>query len=616
MILHQLVEDYPRILGYRSDDTEEDVIANLPVMYQEQPIRWKLVLDLDGQLEGVIPLSGGGKKDRGKRMLVPNASRSSGIRPLLLADYPAYVLGVDASDRRAVEKHGAFRELIARCAECTGAPEVKAVRRFLERWADPEQRPAIEEVLVEAGLPLNAKPEDKKEDGKITFEVDGTNVVDLPAVRDFWARYCRSGQEKADPEEKQQPERKDGERLCCLVCGKEKPIVENMPVKIKKVPGGQTSGTALVSANDKAFESYGLERAKTSPICADCGERFGNALNALLDNRQTSLQVGDKLVYVFWTADQSAEGIVRALREPDPAEVRLLLQSYREGRQRVVTGAFHALALSGSGGRAVVRDWISTTIRNAEASLVQWFLWQEIPDAYGEQKGPLPLWRLAAALYRDSKDIRKEVVIALTRTALKGTPLPVDLLAKAVLRCRAENDVTHARAALITLILRSRGEMQQEDRSMTTTTGDVSIPSSGDEQAKLCGRLLAILEKLQRDQADGNINATLVDRFYGAASTAPATVFGTLLSDAQAHLAKLRKKNERAYERVQQMLESTLSELEVFPTTLSVKQQALFALGYYHQRAQMRAAAREAAEAKKARQAAAGTSDENNVAED
>ncbi|MDW8206822.1 MAG: type I-C CRISPR-associated protein Cas8c/Csd1, partial [Chloroherpetonaceae bacterium] len=507
MILRQLVEDYPRILRYRSDEAEEDTVTDRPIMYQEQPVRWKLALDLEGHLEGVIPLSGGGKKDRGKQMLVPNAVRTSGIRPLLLADDQAYVLGVSAGDGRAPKKHEAFRNLVAQCAECTRVPEVEAVRRFLERWHDPEQRPAIEQMLLEAGMPLNAEPDAGKSDGRITFEVNGTNVVDLPEVRNFWACYCRSAQGKqkkveADLDGRQQAEQIEDERLRCLVCGEEKPVLESMPVMIKRVPGGQTSGTALVSANDDAFESYGLKRAKTSPICADCGERFGNALNTLLTSQQTSMRVGNELVYVFWAADQSVTGFVRALREPDPEEVRLLLQSYREGKPRVVKGAFYALALSGNGGRAVVRDWISTTIHNAEASLVQWFRWQEVPGADGEQKGPLPLWRLAAALYRDEKDVKKEVVIALTQTALKGTPLPTDLLAKAVLRCRAENKVTHARAALMTLILRSRGEMQlEEDRSMTTTMNNASIALSGDEQAKLCGRLLAILEKLQQDQA-------------------------------------------------------------------------------------------------------------------
>jgi len=106
--------------------------------------------------------------------------------------------------------------------------------------------------------------------------------------------------------------------------------------------------------------------------------------------------------------------------------------------------------------------------------------------------------------------------------------------------------------------------------------------------AYLCGRLLAVLEAVQY-AAQGKINTTLVDRFYGAASTAPASVFGNLLGDVQAHLAKLRKTRPAACTALQQRLETVMRGLPSFPRTLSLQDQALFGLGYYHQRAQDRA---------------------------
>ena len=63
---------------------------------------------------------------------------------------------------------------------------------------------------------------------------------------------------------------------------------------------------------------------------------------------------------------------------------------------------------------------------------------------------------------------------------------------------------------------------------------------SNHEPAYLCGRLLAVLDAIQ-SRALNNPNTTIVDRFYGSASSAPASVFGTLLHGAQAHLSKLRK---------------------------------------------------------------------------
>ena len=54
-------------------------------------------------------------------------------------------------------------------------------------------------------------------------------------------------------------------------------------------------------------------------------------------------------------------------------------------------------------------------------------------------------------------------------------------------------------------------------------------------QAYLCGRLFAILEKIQSDAIPG-ANSTIKERYYGAASTTPTTVFGRLLSLSRQNL--------------------------------------------------------------------------------
>ena len=116
---------------------------------------------------------------------------------------------------------------------------------------------------------------------------------------------------------------------------------------------------------------------------------------------------------------------------------------------------------------------------------------------------------------------------------------------------------------------------------------------SNRQPAYLCGRLLAEIDAAQY-QALGQRNATVIDRFYGTASTAPASVFGNLLRGTQAHLSKLRQDKPGAFAGIQQRLEEIMSGLEGFPRTLSLDDQALFALGYYHQRAYNRHAITEA----------------------
>lgn len=128
----------------------------------------------------------------------------------------------------------------------------------------------------------------------------------------------------------------------------------------------------------------------------------------------------------------------------------------------------------------------------------------------------------------------------------------------------------------------------------------VQLQADHPDPAYHCGRLLAVLEQIQRAAIGSNINSTIVDRFYGTASTAPASVFGRLLRGAQPHLSKLQRDRPGAAYALQERLEEIMAPLPAFPRTLDLKQQGLFALGYYHQRADDRAQARAGKAAKEA----------------
>ena len=94
------------------------------------------------------------------------------------------------------------------------------------------------------------------------------------------------------------------------------------------------------------------------------------------------------------------------------------------------------------------------------------------------------------------------------------------------------------------------------------------------------GRLFATLERIQ-EQAQPGINATIRDRYYGAASTTPVAVFTTLLRLKNAHLKKLSDGFGNYFEK---LIGEILTPLTSFPRQLTLAEQAEFALGYYHQR--------------------------------
>ena len=95
------------------------------------------------------------------------------------------------------------------------------------------------------------------------------------------------------------------------------------------------------------------------------------------------------------------------------------------------------------------------------------------------------------------------------------------------------------------------------------------------------GRLFAVLEKIQ-EEANPGLNATIRDRFYGAASSTPVTVFSTLLKLKNHHLSKLdnRGRAVNLEKRVGEIMEG----LSDFPAQLPIADQGRFAIGYYHQR--------------------------------
>lgn len=550
-----------------------------PPLYSEAPVRYIVELDGDGNLLNPSPTDTADPESRaskrGARRLVPQIQRSSGIQPLLFADNSEYTFGLprprsesetEEKWRRRQERvcalHRAYVELVEKCRESTGEPRAKAVHRF----------------LTEGTVRKLQLPEDFDISAFVTFRVDWEFVVDISAVQAFWAA-------------EHSPEGGSAPVMQCLVCGERRPVLGRLQGKLKRVPGGQTSGTALISANAEAFESYGLEASLIAPTCGECGERFTKAANHLLSDfdRSSRVDVGGA-AFLFWTKDANAGFPIRTLlTDPQPEDVRHLIESAFTGRKTEVDDtAFYATSLSGSGGRAVVRDWIDTTLWEAKQNLARWFSLQELVNPYGEKGVPMSVYRLANATVRDAKDLPVTTPRAMVRAAIEGTPPPRGLLYQAVRRNRAEQKVTYSRAALIKLVLASLGDRDKEDRM-------VQLDEGRTDAAYRCGRLLAVLEQVQKVAVPG-VKASIVDRFFGTASSAPASVFGRLIRGSQPHLAKLERDRRGAHIALQRRLEQVLSGLANFPRTLTLEEQGLFALGYYHQRAFDRQQAKQAKE--------------------
>ncbi len=574
--------------------------AGLPSGYQPRFVTKVIQLRTDGTVRQVVSPS---NESRGKRQGVmrpepqESPTRTVGVKARPIADNVNYVLGkVREKDQAAKveERHQAWLAQVGLVADSVSHKAVAAV----QKWASSHGPSALRD-----------NPE-IAEDDELTFEVEGVYPTDLPEVRAYWGNQGESeftGQ--------------------CLISGLDGPVTDRMPSMIKGIPGGQMSGTALVSVNNAAGESYGLSAALNSPISPDAAEKLCNGLNLLINDSRGkgekgrtlykySLRVGPT-VYLAWRRGEQVEDFWDVFDNPQPEHVHQLIEQARSGGKapKVDEADFYVMALSANAARIIVRDHYETTLTNVRRHIGEWFQRLQIGGTDGQPAKPVGVYRLAASLYRDaSKEMPAHVPTDLLNAALRGRPLPEYILALAVKRNLAmqgpfyelnkKKHISTSRLALIKAALTS----DPEDTSLMQLNPDQPNP------AYHCGRMLAILESIQRVAIPG-LNATLVDRNYGAACASPASIFGNLLKDAtSAHLPKLRKNRPGAYFALDQRLQEAATAIGAeFPKTLTLKDQGLFSLGYYHQRANDMAEARKNKELKELAETAVAASEDNEL---
>ncbi|MBM3328909.1 MAG: type I-C CRISPR-associated protein Cas8c/Csd1 [Calditrichaeota bacterium] len=542
--------------------------------YAPMSIAWVLDLDAKGNLLSVIPTTNK-ENPRGIVRMTPNPNltgkRANAIKPGLFADTAEYVLSKVSDARkdkedRIAEMHCAFKEAVVTCAASVDHSSVRGVAKFYERddnLTHPDLKP------IEGGH-------------NVTFKVNGVFPIELAAVREYWiASQGAAMLERSD------------KRGICSVCGQaDRSLLLNIPVPLKRVPGGQPSGVALVSFNDDAFESFGLQRAQNAPICLDCAETTHNAINHLISTAQHNFRLGSKAVFLYWTRDDDPFDLNRLFDQPTEADVGVLFESAYRGRggHSVTMHAdqFYCFALTGSGGRAVVKNWIEASLPSVKTSLARYFKAQEITG--GREQPWHKLIALAGGTVRDLDQLAPWVTLALVDHALKGDPLPPALLTTAIRRCavgKKFNDsrthVSHAQAALIKLCLIS---LKQQNHKHITEDWMVKLDPQLDEPAYLYGRLFHELERIQEEAASG-VNS--VERTFGTAVSTPVSALPRLIARArQAHLPKLhRDKKGMAvnFEKRLGEILGLLSPQHAFKSRLTAEEQGLFVLGYWHQKA-------------------------------
>jgi CRISPR-associated protein Csd1 len=557
MILTRLFEYYQRLEA-------DGQVA--PRGFQQKEISFLVVLDARGRFKGLHDTRAD-TQSRGRSFLVPReVKRTAGSKANLLWDNPEYVFGLGAAKsvkgkRRAQERHRLFVEKIESLPKRVRRDAgIAAVTTFLHAsdFRAVEKHPLWSEV-VESG-------------SSVSFQLDG----DLGLV-------CERAAVRAGLADMQET---SGRKAQCLITGK-RDVIARLHGAIKGVRGAQSTGTNIVSFNLPAFTSHLRAQGENAPV--GCRAEFGytTALNTLLGRAsRRKLFVGETTI-VFWAARASpmeqwfVEYFGQDVKTTDAGETDAIKALYRAPETGAlpldIATPFYVLGLSPNRARLAVRFWYEGTVAEVLRRVRRYFDELAILHSPRDPEHPsLSHLLRAVAVQGDPRNIPPRLPAQLLHCALTGGQYPLALLMAVLERCRAEQHVSYARAALVKAILtrNARGLDQSEDKEST-----MALDRTNSNIAYRLGRLFAVLERVQEAAVPG-VGTTIRERFYGAASTTPVTVFAQLMKLKNHHLAKLDRGLAIYYER---LLGEIVDGIAAFPSHLTLADQGGFAIGYYHQ---------------------------------
>jgi CRISPR-associated protein Csd1 len=561
----------------------EMVYPGYRVFSDSNPINWILHVGPDGTL-----LHEPEKVEIRKPRPHRKRSGSPGpqnLKPYLLVDEARYALGIPEPGKEQESEllHGGFVDLLKEAYETTRAPYLTPILELLEKDID---RTSLAPIIG---------PRDV-----VTFKVgDLPYPFERREMQEFWAEHisekCSSGLYGQ-----------------CSICGGHKMLTQTIPKEVFVL----NQGCQITSFNLNAFCSYGKSQTLNANICMECGLMAAQTLEHLLKSRKhgTVLTRDDaksgqpnalrNQVAVFWLSqdvtpilvDDREVNIFDVLKSPlsDRIETEVetslnLIQKFMEvpwSAEHLASldaSVFCLAVVSANKARLVVREWVTAPVRSSLQNLMRYVEGLHIIGPRGEEARAFAINDIMETLRGSNPNI----VRGLLRTAYLGYPVPSGVLESAVRRMRvvAHQSSDNFRKAREYHIIASAAKLAMtygEKEAETLQELDINR----DNPAYLCGRLLAVLEEVQQRASNFKLNVTVVERYFGAASTSPITVFPGLLRLAEtAHLPKLRKKGFGS-QNMKMLIQDICAQLDKqFPATLTLKEQGEFMLGFYHQRA-------------------------------
>ena len=513
---------------------------------------------------------------------MPQRTEKTGIDSNIIEHRPLYIFGLNMDGERltpddrtgkARKSHEAFVTSNLEFLEGIDSPVANAYRNFLRTW-NPEEEIENDKLLILG-----------KNYGKSGFAFCLTGYPDLLLHNDMqiiqkWEQiYHESSSED-----------KKGYVAQCAVSGEETEIAR-IHNKIKGVFGGLATGSVLIGFNNASENSYGNEQSYNSNISMSVMKKYTDALNFLLGSSKHKILLDD-ITIVFWAMDTSdayedafmamlcgqsdkmsakeTEGMLKGVLES--GRVGKMTEGRLQSLDMIKPDVdFYMLGLKPNSSRLSVKFFY----RKKYAELLWNIAGFQKDMQTSKELRPISFSRIKEELRSPkstSEKINPTLLTKLFESVIYGNRYPMTLLETAVRRVKTDGDkrVNSVRAGVIKACI---------NRNYKKEEFGVALDKENCGQAYVCGRLFAVLEKLQRDASGIKLNRTIKDAYFASASAKPAIVFPKLIKLAQNHLNKVKSP---AYYSI--LLGEIMDKLNgEFPETLLLQDQGRFIIGYYQQ---------------------------------
>lgn len=634
----------------------------LPVGYEYRDINWVIDIDLARSCVSYNSKPYRRRDMRHPGPKTPGDRTSGKVSPTLLIDDASHVLGIVNTSKRdaktkAGSEHKGFIRLHRMASRYLRKPQLWEATLRLEQEIEAWQKEI--EAKPSAQNPFTMfQPKDI-----VALRISSDRwLFDDDRVQEFWSAYLEKrlagnrnpcflcGGDK--PSLRILP-------FNVRMFGQKVPIVA---VNTTEQPAFGSLGKEQLENAPACYTCLGRAQQalqyllRLDPASDEDGEEKSSGRHAVILSRDNSRGKGKQplrnQVAVFWTKVpvrlEPAEGdssfsledlakipldeldMSEEAPPPETQQMRTLVESpFRGGdgsSAQIASNSFYLAVLSPNKTRLVVREWLEHDVSQVRAHIARYARSLRIihPDGRGVWYPPLRPMLESLRSYtsgireNDEKprlpQVGPDVMRKLIRCMYTGTAPPASLLARAVrcfrvpdtpadgkAQCERQMLRRMVMAAAMKLVLTyDRSEKEQRAMEQLKTPDDPACDYKKQAPYR-CGQMLAILEAVQRRASSSGrgVNSTLVDRFYGAASTAPATVFANLINMAtKAHLPKLQREGKELFSVRSQEKAVNINDLMMdacdainaaggFPPPLTPEQQAQFALGFYHQRAEL-----------------------------